>query len=169
MEYLRRLALAIALMAMVSLAVPAFASSLTLSATMPQILSVQFPVSNNFGELIPYGTSTVDNQIRINANCNWALAVYAQDDGYGHHGYLTQQHPSSMHDWIKNPVSIYIPTYMIGPTTLEYNYYYNPIPITSGSGGMPIDISYQLSTSSTGTEDSRYPYTITLDFVLTAQ
>jgi hypothetical protein len=57
MEYLRRLALAIALMAMVSLAVPAFASSLTLSATMPQILSVQFPVSNNFGELIPYGTS----------------------------------------------------------------------------------------------------------------
>jgi len=72
-----------------------------------------------------------------------------------------------MHDWIRNPVSIYIPGYGIGPTSLEYNYYYNPIPITSGFG--PSDINYQLSTTSSGIEDSRYPYTITLDFVLTAQ
>ena len=152
---------------MVSLIGSAFASSLTLSATMPQILSVQFPVSNNFGELLPYSSATLDNQVRINSNCNWALSVYAQDDGWGHHGYLTQQHPSSLHDWIRNPVSIYIPGYGIGPMSLENNYYYNPIPITSGTG--PLDINYQLSTTSSGIEDSRYPYTITLDFVLTAQ
>jgi hypothetical protein len=167
MNKLMKLFLAIALVAMVSLVGSSFASSLTLSATMPQVLSVQFPVSNNFGELIPFGSTTLDNQIRISANCNWALSVYAQDDGYGHHGYLTQQHPSSMHDWVRSPVSISIPMYMIGPTSLEYNYYYNPISIASGSG--PRDINYQLSTTSSGIEDPRYPYTITLEFALTAQ
>jgi hypothetical protein len=152
---------------MVSLVASASASSLTLSATMPQILSVQFPVSNNFGDLIPGNTVTADNQVHIEGNCNWALSVYAQDDGYGHHGYLTQQHPSSGHDYIRYPVSFYIPMYGIGPMSLEYYYHNNPISITSGFG--PMDIYYQLSTMSSGSEDSRYPYTITLDFVLTAQ
>jgi hypothetical protein len=162
-----KLYLTIALVAMVSLVASASASSLTLSATMPQILSVQFPVSNNFGDLIPGNTVTADNQVHINGNCNWALSVYAQDDGYGHHGYLTQQHPSSMHDYIRNPVSFYTPVNWMSPTSLESYYYNNPILITSGFG--PMDIGYQLSTMSSGSEDSRYPYTITLDFVLTAQ
>ena len=78
-----KLYLTIALVAMVSLVASASASSLTLSATMPQILSVQFPVSNNFGNLIPGNTVTADNQVHIDGNCNWALSVYAQDDGYG--------------------------------------------------------------------------------------
>jgi hypothetical protein len=160
------LALSIAVITMVSLVGSAFASSVTLTATMPQVLSIQFPTSQNFGDLIPYTTATVDNQIHINSNCYWSLSVYAQDDGYGHHGYLTQQNQYSVHDWIRNPVNIYFSQFGMGPTSLENYWPSMPLMVTSQNGNY--DINYQLSTTSYGVEDSRYPYMITLEFVLTA-
>jgi hypothetical protein len=168
MEYLRRLALAIALMAMVSLAAPAFASSVTVSANMPQILSVQFPITQNFGDLIPYTPTTVNNQLSITANCNWNLAAYPLDYGAGTpHGHLAQTHQSSPHDYIRNPVAISVPNYGIYSYPLSSYYYYSPLPITSGGSGTQT-IDYQLSTQSDGSENPYYPYSIAIEFALTA-
>jgi hypothetical protein len=168
MEYLRRLALAIALITMVSLAGPAFASSVTVSANMPQILSVQFPITQDFGDLIPGTPSTVNNQISITTNCNWNLAAYPLDYGAGTpHGYLAQTHPSSPHDYIRNPAAISIPNYGIYSYPLSSYYYYNPLTIASGGSGTQT-IDYQLSTQSDGSENPYYPYSISIEFVLTA-
>lgn len=168
MNKLVRFAIVICLIAMVSMVGSVLAQSVTISATIPQILNIDFPSTSNFGQLNPNNPATIQNQIHVSGNSNWGLSVYPSDDGYGHHGYLVQQSTNSMHDYIRTPVSFGLISPYYGMTSDLENYYsYSPLQIMSGSGDT--SMTYQLSTQASGVENARYPYSITLDFILNAQ